>query len=219
VLFFCCGLPLVVTALMMGGYMAASSPECGHALWVLGCAVLGTVVLGGGGLGLLFQARGEQAPALDAVQEVKEIEALEEKLRRLWRQGGFLAKPQADRDAMIASIRAALARVPTRDLAQAHVCRWFLHAVKHVVEECRVLPMRSTHVEYPMPVLEVFGKDDEPDKEGLEWLAGVELLQEGYVHDDLQLVCGCLTWGRGRASRCCDPASSSRRGRRATWRR
>jgi len=119
---------------------------------------------------------------------------LEEKLQRLCLKGGFLAKPQADRDMMITTILDVLARVSTRDLAQAHVCRLFLHAVRHVVEECRVLPMRSTHVEYPIPDLGSWleiheeGLITKYDEVGLEWLAAVGLLQEGYVHEDLQLV-------------------------------
>jgi len=111
------------------GYIVASSPECGRALWVLGCIVLGTVVLGGGGLCLHFQALGERAPALTAVHEVNAIEVLEEKLKRLWLKGGFLAKPQLDSDMIITTTLDALARTLTRDLAQAHVRRLFVHAV------------------------------------------------------------------------------------------
>jgi len=80
-----CGTSLVVMALMMWDYMMASSPECGRALWVLGCIVLGTVVLGFCGLCLLFQAwqaLGKRAPAPTALHEVHAIEVLEESSRR-----------------------------------------------------------------------------------------------------------------------------------------
>jgi hypothetical protein len=38
--FCCCGLPLLATAVMLWMYMAASPPECGIGMWVLGCATL-----------------------------------------------------------------------------------------------------------------------------------------------------------------------------------
>jgi hypothetical protein len=202
----CCGLPLLVTAVMMWIYMAGSPPECGISMWLLGCVTLVTSVLASCGLVLTVKALGETAAArsTSAVNEVqeKEIKELEEKLRGLWRRGGFRAKQGADREKIRKHILDALLRTSTRDLAHEHTCRRFLHAVQHLVEQCRVLPMRTTHVKYHYPGLgdlfdekkvkedmidpKVFRYEQKPQEEALEWLSGVEVLAEGYEHEDVE---------------------------------
>ena len=96
----CCGLPLLVTAVVMWIYMTGSPPECGIGMWVLGRVTLVTSVLASCGLFLTVKALGETAAArsTSAVNEVqeKEIKELEEKIRGLWRRGGFTAKQAAD---------------------------------------------------------------------------------------------------------------------------
>jgi hypothetical protein len=103
----------------------------------------------------------------------------------MWRRGGLEAKPGADRERIKTAARAALARISTREMSNKHICRFFEHAARHLKEACCELPMRSAHVKYPKPALEV---DFEEDKEGLAWLAGVELLKRGYTHEDMERV-------------------------------
>jgi hypothetical protein len=186
----CCGLPLLATALMMWIYMAGSPPECGIGMWVLGCVTLVTSVLASCGLFLTVKTLGETAAARSAstVNEVeeKEINELEDKLRGLWRRGGFRAKQAADQKKIRNHILDALLRTSTRDLAHEHTCRRFLHAVQHLVEQCRVLPMRTTHVKYQKPGLGDLFDEKKLKEEAMEWLSGVEVLEEGYEHEDVE---------------------------------
>ena len=188
-----CGLPLLATALMMWIYMATSPPECGIGMWVLGCVTLVTSVLACCGIFLTVNALGEMTSARisSAVNEVEEKEAmeLEEKLRGLWRRGGFQAKQAADQEKIKKHILDALLRTSTREFAHEDTYRRFLHAIQHLVEQCRVLPMCTAHVKYQKPDLGDFARgscNEKLKKEALEWLSGVELLQEGYEHEDVE---------------------------------
>jgi ankyrin repeat protein len=181
---FCLCTPLVVTALVMWIYLAQSSPACGIELWVLGYAAPGAGVLAVVCIVLALRALagGWRAPAPEDDAEIREMQS---ELRRMWRRGGLEAKPGADRERIKTAARAALARVSTREMSNEHICRFFEHAARHLKEACCELPMRTAHVKYPKPSLEV---EYEEDKEGLAWLAGVELLKRGYTHEDMERV-------------------------------
>jgi hypothetical protein len=191
--FCCCGLPLFATALMMWIYMSDSPPECGVGMWVISCVALLTLVLVCCTIFFTVKALGETASSRrsSSVNEVEEtkIKELEEKLRGLWRRGGFRGKHTADQEHIKKHILDALLRTSTRDLAHEYTCRRFLHAVQHLVEQCRVLPIRSTHVPYHKPE-RFYGllnmRDEQTIKQAHEWLSGVELLQEGYEHEDVE---------------------------------
>ena len=144
---FCLGTPLAVTALVMWVSLAQSAPACGIELWALGYAALGAGVLAAVCIGLALRALagGWSAPAPEDAAEIREMQA---ELRRLWRRGGLRAKPAEDRERIQAAAYAALARVSTRELSHAHVCRFIEHAARHLKEACCELPMRSAHVKY-----------------------------------------------------------------------